>query len=322
MKIKSSLISIIIVNYNTGTFVKECIESIRTFYNENEIEIIVVDNNSNSSPVGNLEKLFSGVRTFFLKENGGFARGCNFGAGKSSGEFLLFLNPDVKLYEDNIMILKNFMYENNECGVLSGTMLNEELNPIYFYNNFPDISWEFYHLLGFGYDRKIKKLLGRKEINDNKMFEADWFHGAFLFIRNKDFQKAGGFNENYFMYYEDVEICYQLKKNLQKKNICLPEVKFIHSTRSSIKEEKNDNLYSFHINRGKLLFIKNYPLIKRSIIHVMGFINIALRILILPIWKKYRKNKKEKFIQLKKIMKLYINRQFLIDSKFEYISNR
>lgn len=312
-------ISIVIVNYNTTFHLRNCLNSILDNLKHENPEIIVVDNNSPDREIESFQNEFKHVKFYLRNENDGFGSGCNFGVKKATGKYLLFLNPDIVLKDDSIKVLKEYLENNNECGIVSGALMDENESLIYFYNDFPSYLWELFQLIGYGYDDKIDILISKKEITEKKKFEVDWFHGAFLMMRREDFDKIGGFNENYFMYYEDVEICYKIKKLLGKKNICIPEVRVIHHTQSSLSEEKNDNIFVFHIQRGKLIFIKNYTFIKKIILQLTGLFYVLIRICFLPFWRKYKGNKKKKLDQLLKVLRLYLSNSYIYNSKYEFI---
>jgi hypothetical protein len=313
-------LSIIIVNYNTYEHVLQCISSVRNFISADEAEIIVVDNKSSDRSIEKLIDAFPDVNLCLREVNDGFASGCDHGASSSQGSVLLFMNPDVLIVDDSIKLLIELLNSRTDAGIVSGVMTDDSGSPIYFYNDFPSLKWELFHLAGYGYDKEIKRLLSRNEITAGEMFEADWFHGAFLMMRRSDFINAGGFNENYFMYYEDVELCYRMVNMIGKINLCDPRVRFKHQTRSSLGNESNDNIYTFHMHRGKLLFLRNYGLARRSLIRATGFAYVISRILILPFWNKYRGHKSNKLIQLMKVLKLYLSRKYQDSSKFEYIN--
>lgn len=313
------MVSIIILNYNTVSFTRECLISILTHKGEADTEVIVVDNNSSDRSIEKLAVEFKSIQFYFRDINDGFAGGCNFGARKASGDYLLFLNPDVILKDNSVFKLKDYLENNTECGIVSGIMLNEKNEAIYFYNDYPTLRWELNQFSKKGYDKMISKLLNRKEIVEEKVFEVDWFHGAFLMMNKINFNALSGFDERYFMYYEDTDFCYRMKRILNKTIVCLPEVKVFHRTQSSISNESNDNIFIFHIHRGKIIFLRHYHLIKRTILHLTGMMYVISRILILPFWKKYKNHKKEKYNQLFKVMKLYLSRSYLNSSKYEYI---
>ncbi|MDQ3021687.1 MAG: glycosyltransferase family 2 protein [Bacteroidota bacterium] len=314
------LLSIILVNYNTANHIKECLKSLEKFLKIDNSEIIVVDNHSSNRDIEKLVEAFPEVNFIFRGINDGFGGGCNEGVKHSSGKYLLFLNPDIKIFDNSISVLFEFIQNNEEAGVISGLLVNTDNSIMYSFNHFINLKWEFLQMIGFGYELELKNLINRKEIKENNIFEVDWFHGAFLMMRRKDFDAVKGLNDKYFMYYEDTEICYRIKYSLNKKNYCLPSVKVYHHTQSSLKDEKMDNIYTFHMNRGKILFSENLSLIKRFAIKTMGFISVLQRIIFLPFQKKYSGMKKEKFCQLINVLKLYLSKSYLKTEKFKYVN--
>lgn len=316
---KLDKISIIILNYNTTYEVNKLLTSINKYLDRDIFEIIVVDNNSPDREIEKLAVAFANVKFIFRDKNDGFGAGNNVGVNLASGKYLLMLNPDTELIDDSVIKLYDYIRDNENCGILSGVFVDKKGEILYCFNDFPSYSWEIYHLLGFGYVNKIKRLTSRPEIHENKAFQVDWFHGAFLFLRKKDFLDVGGFNEDYFMYYEDVELCYKIMKIQGKKNICLPDVRIIHLTQSTIENEATDNIYAFHINRGKILMFNNYGIIQNYILRLVAFLNIIIRLIILPVWSKFSGMRKEKFYQLINISKLYLSSKYRSESKYKYI---
>jgi GT2 family glycosyltransferase len=312
-------ISIVIVNYNTSEYLCNCLISVIDKLYAVSYEIIVVDNNSTERNVEILVLKFPGVKFLFRDVNDGFGSGCNFGAKTAKGKNLLFLNPDIRLLDDSVIKLCQYIDEHPSCGIVSGLMVDENNSVLYSFNEYPSIGWEFYQLIGFGFDKRISKLVNKSEIKENKIFETDWFHGAIFMISKVDFESTNGFNEKYFMYYEDVEICYNVKMNLGKKIMCLPSIRVFHHTQSSLAAEINDNVYIFHIHRSKIIFLRKYSKMKKIIFHIMGIFYVSSRITILPFWNKYKGNKKNKLDQLLKILKLYLFSSYVNRSKYEYI---
>lgn len=313
-------ISIIILNYNTADYSEKLIKSLESNLDMKDIEIILIDNNSTDKSYRNIREKFPFIRLIENNENYGFALGNNIAANNAKGKYLLFLNPDVFISNNVVFDLLNYYEQNTNIGILSGLMIDEVGNPLYCFNKFWGVEWELYQLLGNGYKWKINKMLSRNEISDNTPFEVDWFHGAFIFIRSDIFKKIGGFNEKHFMYCEDIELCYDVKNKLGLKNICLPYVTFLHETRSTFKELSKDDLYFFHTNRGKLIFIENYDFAYKNIIKLLSLAGIIVRLMALPFWGKYKGRKSEKFIQLLKIIKLHLNKIYLLNSKYEFVN--
>ncbi len=310
--------SVIILNYKTSEHVDRLLQSLHSFVNLDLTEIIVADNASNDPYLKVLEKKYGFVKFIYNDSNGGFAYGNNQAVKQAKGGFLLFVNPDVVLKDDSITYLTDYMKANPNCGIVSGLLEDDKGNVIYCYNDYPGFSWEFFHMFGYGYDRKIKKLTRNPLIARYENFEVDWFHGALILIRKNDFTSIGGFNEKYFLYYEDVELCFNVRRNLGKSITCIPGVRVIHDTRASIKNDGNDDIYTFHINRSKLIFFRNYRFIKRLTLRSISFVGVLFRIVVLPFWSKYSGVKMNKFRQMMKVAKLYVCKGFLNSSKYEY----
>lgn len=315
-------ISVIILNFNTTEYLETLLDSSFSQLDFDKYEVILADNNSADKSFRQFQDKYPMLKIVYNISNNGFGEGNNEAVKTSVGKYLLFLNPDVRLLDNSVDYLKDFYENNDNVGIISGILVDDRNEPIYFYNNYWNIEWEFYQMTGIGYDRKIKKLLSNNEIKTGMPFEADWFHGAFLFISREIYDKLGGFNEKYFIYFEDVEICYRTRHELNLKNICLPYVKIEHATRATFQNPENDDIYNFHMYRSKLIFLNNYKFIYKNLIKLLSVTGIMLRLLALPYWKKFRKRRKEKFVQLINILRLHFDKGFLEGSKYKYITRQ
>ncbi|MBK8381617.1 MAG: glycosyltransferase family 2 protein [Ignavibacteria bacterium] len=157
-------LSIVIVNYNTHEYLEECLYSMLRYLRNINFEIIVVDNNSTDRGIEKLKEKFVNVKFFFLSENRGFGAGCNYAAGKSSGKYLLLVNPDIEFTNDPVSALIRFMENNKTAGACSGLLLDEESKPAYNFNDFPDCSWELKNAYGVGVEGTISQLLSNPNI--------------------------------------------------------------------------------------------------------------------------------------------------------------
>ena len=120
---ENPLVSIIILNYNAGKLIEECIDSIfQTKYKN--YEIIVVDNNSKDDSVDKIKNIYPRINIISLKDNLGYAGGCNMGAMKSNGKFLLFLNNDTTHDSNWLEPLVNLISSNNKIGSVQPKILN------------------------------------------------------------------------------------------------------------------------------------------------------------------------------------------------------
>lgn len=193
-------ISVIIVNYKTKNITSDCIESMLRFTREIDLEILVVDNNSGEDNVTYLEKkFFNKVKIIPNKKNIGFGAANNKGIKVASGDIVLFLNSDT-IIKDNIFIkiLENF--GNKKVGVVSPLLFNNKGEVQKFsYGKFPTLSKDI-----FRDNYKFKKEF-------SVIIEVDWVSGAAMAVRKNIFEEIGGFDENFFMYFEDIDLCHRIK---------------------------------------------------------------------------------------------------------------
>ncbi len=198
-------ISIIILSYNTKDLTLRCIETIFQFVKE-DFEIIVVDNASDDGSVESIKKLkSSNVKIIVNDSNVGFAKGCNIGAKHAKGEYLLFLNSDTEFTEEGVLSRLIKLFENKKVAAAGGLMLNSD-------NSYQRSFGSFYTL---PHVAKMLFLGEKSELALQKLStiqETDWVSGGFMVVKKEAFEKVDGFDEGYFMYVEDVDICYRLRK--------------------------------------------------------------------------------------------------------------
>lgn len=299
-------LSIIIVNYNTGKFVDKCLESITSHLRNVDFEVIVVDNNSGEEYIKSLPVKYANYFFYFSKENRGFGSGCNYGVSKAKGKYLLFLNPDVEVIDSPFRKLINFLNENPSAAVCSGLTIDDKGNVSYCYNIFPNLSWEFKQATGIGLMKTIDKLNNSEKIQKNEVFKVDWFHGAFLLVRKSDFDKVNGFDDNIFLYYEDVDLQKRIRDS-GKEIYCLPDVRVLHHTQSSVKNEPVKTTYYYHLNIAKLYYMtKYYNLMQRTIARLFYIFGTLLRMLKLIFSTKKHLNKKNKLKEFWITIKVYL----------------
>ena len=195
-------VSIIIVNYKSWIPLEKCLHSINNQIDINP-EIIVVDNNSSDDFIHSFKKKFPKVLWVENKSNSGFSKGCNIGAEKASNKFLIFLNPDTYLPNDCLknLINKKLNFENSIIGIKQLNNKNKNTHAYGIFLNlysFNGIARALYRLL---------RLKSKSQLEKLDQFNPDWISGSFIFISKRLFNKIGKWNENYFMYYEDMDLC-------------------------------------------------------------------------------------------------------------------
>jgi GT2 family glycosyltransferase len=191
--------SIIIVNFNGKKHLKICLESIKKS-EASEEEIIVVDNGSTDGSRAFLDKEYPLVKTVYLEKNYGFARANNIGAQNAAGDYLIFLNNDTCVSAGWCNSLINELLQNSEYGI-AGSKLVLMDSPDTINSAGGGIVFN-----GGGYDIGF---LDQDSKKYNKREEKGVVCGASLMVRRKEFIQLKGFDEMYFMYFEDVDLCWR-----------------------------------------------------------------------------------------------------------------
>lgn len=209
-------LSVIIVNYNVKFFLEQCLLSVQKAVEGMDAEVFVVDNASSDGSREYLEPKFTNIHFVWNKENVGFGKACNQALKQSSGDFVLFLNPDTVVPEDCFTACFNFFQQTPDAGALgirmldgSGKFLPESKR------SFPSPITSFYKLSGLSSLFPRSKTFGRYHLgylDQHKNHEVDVLAGAFMMIRKHVLTQTGGFDESFFMYGEDVDLSYRIQK--------------------------------------------------------------------------------------------------------------
>jgi len=228
-------VSIVIVNFNTKDFLKKCLLSIFKFTKGIKFEVIVVDNLSSDSSIEMLRKDFREVKVIENKDNLGFGTGNNQGAKIAVGRYLCFLNPDVILTENSLEKMFKKLGKNTEIAVCGPKILNPEKVVQQSVGFFPDLPQVFWWMT-FIDDLPFGKLLKPYHVDHDSFYqkeqEVDWVTGAAMMVRREVFEKVSGFDEKIFLYGEEVELCYRIKKD-GFKILYFPDTKVIHIGQAS-----------------------------------------------------------------------------------------
>ncbi|MCU0408078.1 MAG: glycosyltransferase family 2 protein [Bacteroidales bacterium] len=205
-------LSIVTVSYKGWDRLRKSLDSLSAFSGTAfRTEIIIVDNNSGDGVLAELEKEYPSVRFIRNSVNGGFSNGCNLGASFATGEYVLFLNPDTVAGEKALGQMLAVMRARPEISILSCRQVNERGKECSVSGSFPS----FRNLTGFL--RILDTMLSqsareaadsRPQSNDSPVLSVpDWVSGSVIMMNRQRFLSMGGFDEDFWMYYEDVDIC-------------------------------------------------------------------------------------------------------------------
>lgn len=226
-------VSVIIVNYNTERLLRNCLKSISDMTKGVVYEVIVVDNNSSDTSVSMIRRDFPFVKLIESTKNLGFGRANNLGALKASGSFLFFLNSDTELRNDTISILHTYMREHTDCGIAGGNLVDVNGTPIHSYSMRLPSEWT--ELERFCPKLSLR-LQGKNAFynHSGKVIDVGYITGADLMISNALFKSAGGFDPDFFMYYEETELTSRIR-NLGYSARCVPDAVITHIKGASLE---------------------------------------------------------------------------------------
>ncbi len=280
--ISSPDVSIIIVSYNVRELLCACVESIIACVKSASYEIIVVDNCSNDSTVEMLRSSYPDVLLVANKENRGFAKANNQGIELSKGRYLLLLNPDTLVAQDPVAPALEFMEKREKAGAISYRLLNADRSVQTTTHLLPNLRTEFYHFFGvkrllkFTLLRPVIVLLARVldaqatsyiESYDSVVSakEVQNIPGALMFLRRKAMVEVGLFDEEFFLYSEDADLCKRIGEQ-GWKIFLLPSTPVIHYEGQSLRpafgrispERYSGEFYYFkkHYGRSSLIILR------------------------------------------------------------------
>ncbi len=251
-------LSIIILNYNGKNYLFKCLRSIYQFPPNRKFEIIVVDNNSNDGSQEMVRKNFPQVKLICNRENLGFTRANNIGIKFSRGEFILLLNNDTRVLAQSLDILLNEIKSHPEIGVIAPALLNEDFSYQLSYGLHPNLKNEFLQKF---FLKILFKLRLRKK-GDNWKKEVDWVSGACLLTTKEVLHYTNYFDEEFFLYFDDSDLCARIRK-LGKKIVYFPKAKIVHYLGKSkeiiplkhLIEYRKSQLYFYKKHNSKIEFI-------------------------------------------------------------------
>lgn len=286
-------LSIIIVSFNTAGLLRKCLnkayKSLSFGKIEKESEVIVVDNASTDGSIGMIEKNFPKVVLIKNSQNLGFAKANNLGIKKSSGKYILLLNSDTEVKTDALLQLLDAIKADDNIGVVGGKLLNPDGSIQPSAGFFPNLIKVFYWMFFIDDIPLLTKVLKPFHTEDKSFYEktqqVDWVTGAFFVVSRKATQSAGLLDENIFMYGEEMEWCYCIKK-AGYKVIYTPEAKIVHLKGASTKDKEGGILEEFG---GVIYFYKKHkPAWQLPLLRLILKSGALLRIVIFGIIGRYK----------------------------------
>lgn len=258
-------LSIIILSFNKQALLSACLQSVFATIKSISFEVIVLDNASSDDSVQMVKKKFPQVHLIENKTNLGFGNGINEATKYAQGEFFLFLNNDTTILEEHIDHIISFYKQGKNVGIIGGSLYNTDGSPQRSYSSFYSLS-KVFTMLFFG------EHFTSSDVAQTKI--VDWVTGACMLIKKDFFEALGKYDENIFMYVEDMEICWRVH-NKGYNVYFSPDLKVKHMGQGSSNRDfaiihiYKNLLYFYHKHRSRtaylsvktLLYLKAYLVI-------------------------------------------------------------
>lgn len=210
-----SIVSVIIVNYHSQDYIYECIRTMQLYHDMQRLEVIVVNNAGNLKKV---KKEFDFVKIVDSPNNMGFSAANNIGFREASGDIVLYLNPDTYFISQAIHTCAEILRKDSSIGLLGCRLLNEDRSLQLSYHDGDQVFRKLINrnpfvIKFFNGNRKAMMSIEIIQLKHNSDHEARWLTGAYAMFRKSDIREKGLlWDEDFFMYWEDVELSYRIKK--------------------------------------------------------------------------------------------------------------
>jgi GT2 family glycosyltransferase len=248
-------VAFLIVSWNTRQLLSECIDSITATCPDFDYEIIVVDNGSTDGSIAMLEQQYPHVRRIINQVNVGFGQANNQAAAASAADYYFLLNSDARLFPLALRHMVTLMEMNPRAGAVGARLENPDGSFQASYTSFPNL-WREFLLLS---------TLGRKVIgpwypshgpSEDSVHRADYVEGAAMLIRGEAYRQVGGFSPEFFMYSEEVFLCFSLAQ-AGWQVWYQPQARVLHHGGASSKNRKTSREGDLYQGRVRF-FLKAY----------------------------------------------------------------
>ncbi|MCC9073599.1 glycosyltransferase family 2 protein [Flavobacterium sp. F-65] len=235
-------LSVIILNYNVRYFLEQCVLSVQQALENLDSEIIVIDNNSSDDSCEMIHSRFPDVKLIQNKENLGFPKGNNIGVSQAKGDYICILNPDTVVAEDTFTKVLAFAKEQHNLGIVGVNLIDGAGNFLPESKRGVPTPWVAFTKIAGLYKFFPKSKYCNKyyaqHLKENETGKVEILVGAFMVMKRDLYHEVGGFDEDCFMYSDDIDLSYMVLKQ-GKTNYYYSETTVIHyKGESTIKDEK------------------------------------------------------------------------------------
>ncbi len=242
-------ISIVIVTWNSQEFIRNCLDSIYLLPDKVRYEIVVIDNGSSDETTKIVREFYPEVNLIENRRNLGYAKANNQGIKKAKGKYILLLNPDTEVSVNSLALMYEFMEKNPQVGALGPKLLNPDRTIQPSCREFPTfitLIWEFSGLSRVFSKSKIFGSWRMGYFAFDRPIEVDQPMGSCLMIRRETLKDIGLFDENFSMFFNDVDLCFRIKR-AGWKIYFYPDVQVIHNRGASTRKAKRRMIWLSHL---------------------------------------------------------------------------
>lgn len=273
-------LSVVIVNYRSWDCLERCLERLASEAENEPWEIVVVDNHSADGRLASFRARFGGVRFEESPVNGGFANGCNRGASCSTGDVLLFMNPDVVPEQGSIQALLESRRAARHVAILSASQVDAQGRLRKMFDVFPNrMTW-------FRTAKTVLRLVNPGRYPDPRrpftgLLECDWVSGSVFMIGRDAFEQLGGWREDYWMYVEDCDFCLRAHRAGMKVAVD-GDVRMMHAHGGASRQSFEISVLTrTEAAISKHLFVQlNYQGLNRAVNHLCVFLAVVPKLLL------------------------------------------
>jgi GT2 family glycosyltransferase len=298
-------VSIIIINYDLAGEIENCLHSLLQAVKMTDTlsyEIIIVDNNSPNKDLKQVENKIQqeNIQFYYLENNIGFGRGCNYGFTKARGTYICFLNPDTIVRENIFPRMIELFEKNKSIGIIAPQQ--QVRAPFFdFSAGFsPSIFVELVGLFGIGVFFEGILIFLYSKFRKKEFLPVHWILGACIFIKSELFSVIDGFDKDYFMFYEEVDLCKRVS-NRGLKIAYVPSLAIHHI--GSVSGKRDYYLYTIRTYSSKYIYISKhysffYKAIMRLLMYLQLFTQMSIWLFIFPLNRVKSKQKLKAFVYL------------------------
>ncbi|MFQ6606637.1 MAG: glycosyltransferase [Fidelibacterota bacterium] len=272
-------VSVLIISYNVRQYLVQAIEALKKSVFQGEMEIVVVDNHSYDGTVEYIREEFPEVTILANEKNVGFGKGVNQAAKVARGDYYLILNPDTVVQENTIAVLMEYLQTHPKVGMVGPKILNADGHlQLSCKRSFPTVKVALPKVLGLHHLFPNSRWAGRYNLtylDPDQIHTVDAISGSCMFLSRELFHQLHGFDEQFFMFGEDLDLCYRIWQAGYEIQY-VPTTQIIHYQGESVKSAPYDSINAFY-NAMILFANKHFSLGERLIMRWIILTGIGFR---------------------------------------------